>query len=237
MKKYIIVFCVVIISVLFIIFLIKSQKSLSGDILEVADKTNVIQNNPQTKIPAKSTDSNLKVEDKNITKVKEVKKIMNATLHTNKGDITVEFYEKDAPKTVENYTKLAKEGFYDGVKFHRVIKGFMIQAGDPLSKDDSKMAMWGTGGPGYKFADEINPNSELYKTGYKKGILAMANSGPNTNGSQFFIMNEDYPLPPLYTIFGKVTSGQDVVDKIAVVPTAPGDRPISPVVINSISLN
>ena len=162
---------------------------------------------------------------------------MNATLHTNKGDITVEFYEKDAPKTVENYTKLAKEGFYDGVKFHRVIKGFMIQAGDPLSKDDSKMAMWGTGGPGYKFADEINPNSELYKTGYKKGILAMANSGPNTNGSQFFIMNEDYPLPPLYTIFGKVTSGQDVVDKIAVVPTAPGDRPISPVVINSISLN
>ena len=161
MKKYIIVFCVVIISVLFIIFLIKSQKSLSGDILEVADKTNVIQNNPQTKIPAKSTDSNLKVEDKNITKVKEVKKIMNATLHTNKGDITVEFYEKDAPKTVENYTKLAKEGFYDGVKFHRVIKGFMIQAGDPLSKDDSKMAMWGTGGPGYKFADEINPNSEF----------------------------------------------------------------------------
>lgn len=170
------------------------------------------------------------------TKDMDQAKITTATLKTNMGDITFEFYSADAPKTVENFTKLAKEGFYDGVKFHRVIKGFMIQAGDPQSKDDAKAAMWGTGGPGYKFNDEINAESNLYKTGYKKGIVAMANSGPNTNGSQFFIMTADYPLPPLYTIFGKVTSGQDIVDKIALVKTGPNDRPVDPVIITSISL-
>ncbi|OGI94428.1 peptidylprolyl isomerase [Candidatus Nomurabacteria bacterium RIFCSPLOWO2_01_FULL_40_18] len=160
-----------------------------------------------------------------------------ATLKTNKGEITIEFFDAQAPKTVANFTKLAKDGFYDGVKFHRVIKGFMIQGGDPLTKDDSKMAFWGTGDPGYKFADEIDPKSDLYtKTGYAKGIVAMANSGPDTNGSQFFIMTENYPLPPLYTIFGKVISGQDVVDKIDNVQTNTGDRPINPVVIESISL-
>jgi cyclophilin family peptidyl-prolyl cis-trans isomerase len=129
------------------------------------------------------------------------------------------------------------DGFYNGIKFHRVIKGFMIQGGDPLTKDDAKMDMWGTGGPGYKFADEIDAKSTLYtKGGYAKGTVAMANSGPNTNGSQFFIMTEDYPLPPLYTIFGYVVSGQDVVDKIANVKTGPSDRPISPVIINSVTI-
>lgn len=112
----------------------------------------------------------------------------------------------------------------------------MIQVGDPLSKDDSKVSLWGTGGPGYKFADEIDASSSLYKTGYKKGIVAMANSGPNTNGSQFFILHEDYALPPLYTIFGKVVAGQDVVDKIAEVKVGVNDRPIVAVIINSISL-
>ena len=164
-------------------------------------------------------------------------KTMTATLHTNKGDIQVEFFEKDAPNTVANFVKLSKEGFYDGMKFHRVIKGFMIQGGDPNSKDDSKKDIWGTGGPSYKFADEINKNSALYQTGYKKGILAMANSGPNTNGSQFFIMHQDYPLPPLYTIFGHVVAGQDVVDSIANSATDEKDRPLSPVVINSISID
>jgi cyclophilin family peptidyl-prolyl cis-trans isomerase len=161
---------------------------------------------------------------------------MNATLHTSLGDITVEFFEAEAPNTVANFKKLVGSGFYNGVKFHRVIKGFMIQGGDPLSKDDSKMAMWGTGGPGYKFADEIDPTNALYQAGYLKGIMAMANSGPNTNGSQFFIMTADYPLPPLYTIFGKVTAGQEVVDKIANVKTGPNDRPVDPVTINSVSL-
>mgnify|MGYP001600059876 CR=1 FL=1 len=165
------------------------------------------------------------------------KKVMNATLKTNKGDIKIEFFATDAPKTVENFTKLASSSFYNGVRFHRVIKGFMIQGGDPLSKDDSKASMWGTGGPGYKFADEIDANSDLYtKVGYKKGIVAMANSGPNTNGSQFFIMHADYPLPPLYTIFGKVVAGQSVVDAIALVKTGPNDRPLDPITIESITL-
>ena len=161
---------------------------------------------------------------------------MTATLRTNKGDITIEFFEKDAPNTVANFIKLAKEGFYDGVKFHRVIKGFMDQTGDPLSKDDTKMALWGTGDPGYKFADEIDTQSDLYKMGYKKGIVAMANSGPNTNGSQFFIMAVDYPLPPLYTIFGKVVTGQEVVDAINNVKTGANDRPIDAIAINTITL-
>ncbi|MDE2399963.1 MAG: peptidylprolyl isomerase [Patescibacteria group bacterium] len=161
---------------------------------------------------------------------------MDATLHTSMGDIKIEFYNTDAPKTVANFTKLAGSNFYDGVKFHRVIKNFMIQGGDPLSKDDSKMALWGTGGPGYSFADEINPQSDLYKTGYKKGIVAMANSGPNTNGSQFFIMTANYPLPPAYTIFAHVVAGQDVVDKIGLVKTGANDRPIDPITIKSITL-
>ncbi len=157
-----------------------------------------------------------------------------AVLHTSMGDITLKFYASDAPKTVENFLKLAKSGFYDGVKFHRVIKGFMIQTGDPLSKDDAQAAKWGTGGPGYKFADEIDANSAIYQKGYKHGVLAMANSGPNTNGSQFFIMASDYGLPPLYTIFGEVTSGLGVVDSIDAVQTNSNDRPLTPVVITSV---
>jgi len=159
-----------------------------------------------------------------------------ATLTTNKGIITLELYGDQAPKTVENFKKLAEEGFYNGTRFHRVIKGFMIQGGDPLSKDTSAQSRWGTGGPGYQFADEINPTSDLYKTGYKRGVLAMANSGPNTNGSQFFIMHADYALPPLYTIFGNVTSGLDVVDAIANTPTAPGDRPTTDIVIEKVEI-
>ncbi len=156
-------------------------------------------------------------------------------LHTSMGNITVKLYAADAPKTVENFTKLAASGFYDGVKFHRVIEGFMIQAGDPKSKDDSLMAQWGTGGPGYQFADEINPSSDLYKRGYVHGVVAMANSGPDTNGSQFFIMAANYKLPPQYTIFGEVTSGLDVVDAIDAVATNKSDRPLEPIVIKTIS--
>lgn len=159
---------------------------------------------------------------------------MTAVIATSMGDITIRFYGNDAPKTVANFAKLAKEGFYDGVKFHRVIKGFMNQTGDPLSKDDTKMAAWGTGGPGYKFADEIDPAGALYQKGYKTGVVAMANSGPNTNGSQFFIMAADYPLPPSYTIFGEVTSGLDVVAAINDVKTGANDRPLQAVVVNSV---
>jgi cyclophilin family peptidyl-prolyl cis-trans isomerase len=155
------------------------------------------------------------------------------TLKTSMGDITVKLYTKEVPKASENFMKLASSGFYDGVKFHRVIKGFMIQGGDPNSKDDALMNRWGAGGPGYQFADEIDTTSEIYKRGYKHGVLAMANSGPNTNGSQFFIMAADYPLPPLYVIFGEVVDGLDVVDAIDAVKTDGNDRPIAPVTITS----
>ena len=123
---------------------------------------------------------------------------------------------------------LAQKGFYNGVIFHRVIPGFMIQGGDPTGT--------GTGGPGYKFADELNPETPSYKAGYKKGVVAMANAGPNTNGSQFFIMNADYPLPNSYTIFGHVVSGQNVVDEIANVPRNSSDKPLTPVVMNTVEV-
>lgn len=148
------------------------------------------------------------------------------TLKTSQGDIVFETYDSDAPKAVQNFIELAGKKFYDGVIFHRVIKGFMIQGGDPTGT--------GMGGPGYKFDDELNPATESFKAGYKKGVVAMANSGPNTNGSQFFIMLEDYPLPNNYTIFGKVVSGQEVVDKIGNLPTGENDRPIEPPKINEV---
>ncbi|HEY4507573.1 MAG TPA: peptidylprolyl isomerase [Candidatus Paceibacterota bacterium] len=140
-----------------------------------------------------------------------------ATIETNKGTIKIELFANDAPKTVENFEKLAGKGFYDGIIFHRVISGFMVQGGDPTGT--------GTGGPGYKFADELNPATDSYKRGYVRGTVAMANSGPNTNGSQFFIMHKDYPLPNSYTIFGRVIEGLDVVDAIAAVETGANDRP------------
>src|SRR3989338_8625970 len=149
------------------------------------------------------------------------------TIETNYGKIVFETYNTDAPKTVENFITLANNGFYDDLTFHRVIKGFMIQGGDPNGN--------GTGGPGYQFKDELDPNTASYKAGYKKGVVAMANSGPDTNGSQFFIMTSDYPLPNNYTIFGKVVSGQDVVDKIANVKTGPNDRPVEPVVMKNVT--
>jgi cyclophilin family peptidyl-prolyl cis-trans isomerase len=155
-----------------------------------------------------------------------------ATLHTTEGDITIELLPNLAPKTVENFITLAKSDYYNGIKFHRVIKDFMNQAGDPLTKDDSKMAMWGTGGPGYKFDDEITPDSKN-----ELGTVAMANAGPNTNGSQFFINAKDNAfLNGGYTVFGKVTKGMDVVMKINTVATDRNDRPLTPVVINSITL-
>lgn len=158
------------------------------------------------------------------------------TFQTNKGEIQFETYDADAPKTVENFLKLAQQGFYDGLTFHRVIDGFMIQGGDPncssVSSPQASAGPCGTGGPGYKFEDELNPETESYKTGYRKGMVAMANAGPNTNGSQFFIMLKDNPLLRHdYTIFGKVVTGQDVVDAIGIVKTGAGDRPIAPVII------
>ena len=157
---------------------------------------------------------------------------MKATFKTTKGDFTIELFEQDTPVTVANFAKLAKAGFYDGVKFHRVIEGFMIQSGDPTSKDDSQKAFWGTGGPGYTFADEITPkNSNIV------GTISMANAGPNTNGSQFFInCNDNVFLDRKHTVFGCVTEGMDVVHAIERVEVDANDRPREAVIITTITV-
>ena len=154
-----------------------------------------------------------------------------AAIQTNKGTIKFELLESDAPKTTENFITLAERGYYDGIIFHRVIKGFMIQGGDPTGTGRG-----GEAAGGGRFNDEIESSSAVYKRGYKKGTVAMANAGPNTNGSQFFIMHADYPLPPSYTIFGQVTEGQDVVDAIATTATATGDKPVSDVKMEKVTI-
>ena len=148
----------------------------------------------------------------------------NATLHTSEGPIEVELYPDDAPKTVENFVKLAGDGFYEGVIFHRVIPDFMIQGGDPTGT--------GMGGPGYQFEDEFNRHRVA------RGALAMANAGPNTNGSQFFIVTaEETPwLDGKHTVFGKVTSGMDVVDRISAADRDANDRPRTPITIERVEL-
>src|SRR3989440_1179463 len=148
-----------------------------------------------------------------------------ANMHTTHGTIALELFDDDAPKTVENFRKLAGDGFYDGVIFHRVIPDFMIQGGDPQGT--------GTGGPGYTFADEINQHKVV------RGAIAMANAGPNTNGSQFFIVTTDAApwLDGKHTVFGRVTDGMDTVDKIEATPTGAQDRPLEPPVIESIELD
>jgi peptidyl-prolyl cis-trans isomerase B (cyclophilin B) len=147
-----------------------------------------------------------------------------ATLHTNAGAIAVELFDEDAPKTVENFRKLAGDGFYDGLTFHRVIPDFMIQGGCPEGT--------GTGGPGYTFEDEFNQHKVV------RGALAMANSGPNTNGSQFFIVTtgEAPWLDGKHTVFGQVAAGMEAVDAIESTPTGAGDRPVEPQVIERIEL-
>lgn len=159
----------------------------------------------------------------------DTEKSYSATLETNHGSIDVKFFPEDAPNTVNNFVSLARQGYYDGTPFHRIIKGFMIQGGDPTGT--------GSGGPGYKFADE------LVSKEYEPGTLAMANAGPNTNGSQFFICHADLSstLPKNYTIFGKVTNGLDVVDAIAnvkVVKSKGGEpsAPVEPVVLQTVTV-
>jgi peptidyl-prolyl cis-trans isomerase B (cyclophilin B) len=149
----------------------------------------------------------------------------NATLHTNAGPVSVELFDEDAPKTVENFRKLSQDGFYDGLTFHRVIKEFMIQGGCPEGT--------GTGGPGYTFEDEPNEHHVV------RGALAMANSGPNTNGSQFFVVTaEACPwLDGKHTVFGQVVGGMDVVDKLEAADTDGQDRPREPQVIERVELD
>jgi peptidyl-prolyl cis-trans isomerase B (cyclophilin B) len=148
-----------------------------------------------------------------------------AKMHTTQGTIEIELFDEDAPKTVENFKKLARENFYDGVIFHRIIRDFMIQGGDPQGT--------GTGGPGYTFEDEINQHKVV------RGALAMANAGPNTNGSQFFIVTTGAApwLDGKHTVFGQVTGGMETVDAIEALPTDAGDRPVEPPQIESIELD
>ena len=151
----------------------------------------------------------------------------SAVIETSLGSIEIELFTDIAPITVNNFVNLSKDGYYDNVIFHRVIKGFMIQGGDPSGTGHGEMGKY----PGYEFQDELNNPMQ-----YEKGIVAMANRGPNTNGSQFFIMHVDYPLPYDYTIFGKVSNGIDVVDAIANVQTGDMDKPVDDVVINSVDI-
>ncbi len=159
-----------------------------------------------------------------------------ATITTNYGDIKIELYGKDAPKTVSNFVGLAERGFYNDILFHRIAPGFVIQAGDPQTKDSTKQSMWGSGGEsiyGGTFTDELNPQAPSYQRGYVEGTMAMANRGPNTNTSQFFIMLKDVQLPKSYTIFGKVYKGMDVVHAIENVKlqneSSMGGTPANPV--------
>jgi len=171
------------------------------------------------------------------TKEKTLKPGIYAHFETTEGSFTVKFLEKEAPKTVANFVGLAEgtiepitgkpgkvKPFYDGLTFHRIIDGFMIQGGDPTGT--------GSGGPGYRFADEIDPKRKFDHA----GIMAMANVGPNTNGSQFFVMVAPYPLPTNYTIFGEVVEGLDIVKKIGKVKTGANDRPLTPVIMKKVTI-
>src|SRR3989344_2674664 len=183
---------------------------------------------PPESVPSPAAPANKLTNDfsKPFSMTIDQNKKYSATLHTSAGDIVINLNAKGTPITVNNFVNLAQDKFYDNTIFHRVIDGFMIQGGDP--KGD------GTGGPGYRFADEP------FTGEYTRGTVAMANAGPNTNGSQFFIMHATYPLPKNYVIFGSVVSGLDVVDKIATAPVQSNgmemSRPVNPVVVSSVDI-
>ena len=200
---------------LFLIFLLScsNQNDISDQGLEL-ESENKGESMSEEKVYNSAPDMNI-----------DLSKNYTATLETNLGKIKIEFFVKDAPNTVNNFVSLSNDGYYNGVIFHRVINGFMIQGGDPSGTGHGDFGKY----PGYEFEDELNN-----KIAYEKGIVAMANRGPNTNGSQFFIMHQDYPLPYQYTIFGKVVEGLDVVDKIANVQTGEADKPIEDVVIETV---
>ena len=193
----------------------------SNEVEEITETT--IQDNK-----GESTMSDEKVYSSMPEMIIDKNKSYTAVIQTSMGDLTVEFFSDTAPVTVNNFVSLSNDGYYDNIIFHRVISGFMIQGGDPSGTGHGEYGKF----PGYTFEDELNNQQP-----YEKGILAMANAGPNTNGSQFFIMHVDYPLPYQYTIFGKVTDGLDVIDTIASVQTAEGDKPVEDVVILGVTVS
>lgn len=161
---------------------------------------------------------------------------MNAIIETDKGAIEIRFFAAESTKAVENFRLLAEHGYYDGLTFHRIVRGFMIQGGDPAGDGTGGESAWGL-----TFADEIEAESALYRGGYRRGLVAMANAGPDTNGSQFFILHQDYPLPPSYVIFARVTAGMDVVDTLAGTPTTMGadggmSQPVAPPIIKKVTI-
>ncbi len=190
---------------------------------------NIIESNIETdnNLTEERDDMNNKTYPDEPELLIDTNKNYTALLETSQGNMSIQFYTDLAPITVNNFIFLARDGYYNGVIFHRVIPGFMIQGGDPSGTGHGDMGTY----PGYKFNDELdNPIP------YDRGILAMANAGPNTNGSQFFIMHKDYPLPYQYTIFGKVTEGLEVIDKIASIQTDSSDRPLEEIIINKITI-
>lgn len=215
-----------LIVVIVVVFLFTSKRSSSGD---------TIIPSPQLLTTPTPNLSNVDLNATNKTseKMKVPFEVLGAdqingkkvNISTDKGDITLQLFG-DAPIAASNFLYLVNKKFYDGVIFHRVIKGFMIQGGDPNGT--------GTGGPGYNFEDELNPATASYQKGYTRGVVAMANAGPNTNGSQFFIMHQDYQLPHSYTIFGSVISGMDVVDAIATSQVDGNDKPLQPIVMKKV---
>lgn len=198
----------IIVSILFLLF-------VAGMIIFAINKTE------QNKIESDINVNNL---------IEYNEKNMKATIQTNKGNIVLELYAEQTPNTAGNFAKLAKEGFYDGTKFHRVIEGFMIQGGDPQTKDDSLQMMWGTGGPGYQFADEI-----VADLSNVTGTISMANAGPNTNGSQFFINVADNTfLDGKHAVFGRVLEGMDIVFAISQAEKNQRDVPVEPIVLEKV---
>ena len=220
----------------FLIFIIFLMPVLSGCVKK--DNINLVNDHDNDQKIVQSNNNLTNNLEKNMNQ-DILKKYSQAEFKTSMGDFTIKFYNDKMPITVSNFLNLADSGYYDGVKFHRVMENFMIQGGDPLSKDDAQKVLWGTGGPGYSISDEF-----VKGLSNVRGTIAMANSGPNTGGSQFFInvVDNTYldfdkePLSSQHPVFGEVINGMDVVDSISKTETDSSNCPIEDVVINKINL-
>lgn len=228
-KSHIIILAVIFLAILGgLIFIIKQVNKLPPPVSTSSSKQPVVLETITTPVN-QLNEQIMPIATSSIASTTVVENFAHeVTIQTNLGEIVFLTYDMDAPNTVNNFITLAEKNYYDGIIFHRVIDKFMIQGGDPTGT--------GTGGPGYTFADELNPDTESYKTGYVTGTVAMANAGPDTNGSQFFIMVADYPLPNNYTIFGKVIKGQEIANAIAQVAKDANDKPLQDVVMEKVTV-